>query len=75
MVVLAPSGEIIEASDAAVRGLARRLAVGARWSDVCCDAPERTREYLALCARTLEPVPGSFQVVMDGAPIRFRCDG
>ncbi|HYO51482.1 PAS domain-containing sensor histidine kinase [Archangium sp.] len=38
--------------------------------------PERIEDYLRSCARSLDPIPGAFTVMRDGARVsHFRCDG
>jgi signal transduction histidine kinase/ActR/RegA family two-component response regulator len=76
VVLVTPDGTIVDATAAAQRSFAHAGTLqGKSWCDVCIGPPERTRDYLALCSRTLDPVPGSFQVLVDGAEARFRCDG
>ncbi len=77
LVVLTTGGEVIAATEAAERALQSRPAsiVGRAWPELCADPPARTRAYLSQCARTLDPVPGAFQRELDGARIRFRCEG
>jgi PAS domain S-box-containing protein len=38
--------------------------------------PERLEDYVRLCVRSLEPLPGALAVIREGTRVsRFRCDG
>ena len=77
VVVLGPDATVLAATEAAARALGSRPEelAGAAWPALCADPPERTRDLLELCARTLSPIPGAFHRAIDGRHLRFRCDG
>ena len=76
VVLLTVAGEIVDVSEAAMRLFKRRTGlVGASWSEFCSDPADRTKAYLASCARTTEPLPGVFHIATETTPKRFRCDG
>lgn len=76
--LLGASGTVREANAAAARlsGRARESLCGACFPSLVTDGPERTREYLRMCARSRQPVPGSFGWTDEaGQAVQLRCDG
>jgi PAS domain S-box-containing protein len=77
LLVLSRTGTVVGVTEAAERALGVRgvALVGRRWQEICSDPHARTLEYIELCARTLQPIPGAFHAVVDAEATRFRCEG
>ena len=75
--LLTASGEILAANGAATRlsGLAPSELIGRSLGTLLLGSPEKLQQYLSLCSRSRQLVPGGFAWKAAGEAIDIRCDG
>ena len=75
--LLTPSGEILAANGAATRlsGLAPSELIGRSLASLLLGPSEKLQQYLSLCSRSRQLVPGGFAWKAAGEAIDIRCDG
>src|SRR5690554_4124466 len=76
--LLEGTGKILVANTALgeLTGVGLSVLAGMELETLVTDPPEKVRQYLALCARSRQLVPGSLTwVIKGGEPSDIRCDG
>ena len=75
--LLTPSGEILAANGAASRlsGLPQGELIGRSLASLLLGPSEKLQQYLSLCSRSRQLVPGGFAWKTAGEAIDIRCDG
>jgi PAS domain S-box-containing protein len=75
--LLTPSGEILAANGAASRlsGLAPHELIGRSLASLLLGPSEKAQQYLSLCSRSRQLVPGGFAWRTSGEAVDIRCDG
>jgi signal transduction histidine kinase len=75
--LLTPSGEILAANGAASRlsGLALHELIGRSLASLLLGPSEKAQQYLSLCSRSRQLVPGGFAWRTSGEAVDIRCDG
>jgi PAS domain-containing protein len=75
--LLTPGGEILGVNGAAARlsGVAPGELKGRSLASLLLGPPDKLQQYLSLCARSRQLVPGGFAWKTAGEPVDIRCDG